>query len=456
MLVAERLRDDAEVVRAEGWRWIEAAPEIAYGRTFGMRCVHGERRELTDDEWATRDALSAEREEIEAAYCDDADLPEEVDRRVTEIDAALSAFDDRPTTYRPEDLAIAGAFVSIDAGGQLRVQRGYVRPEDEPKVEVALSTGDCADGNGSDLAHGSDVGHSADAASPAYGQSPDESGEPDEDEGLKPVPDRLLTELTAVRTLALREAVRRSPEVALLAALHALCLRVFYHYTQDSCVELDLKIVGFGAVPGLADNPLAAAIDERHRTFAERMPRDPVDLWDALVELDAHVRAELLAHCVSQGINALYDSYNRRPRALAHADRLAAATDLDMAASWAPTAETYFGRVTKARILEAVREVRGQTAAERLTGCRKAEMAERAEALLAGTGWLPEPLRTLGRTPAFATDGEGMTTADGIEPAAPETVEQSAANDGEQAMGEGEVPGDYADAALTPLAIAAE
>ena len=38
---------------------------------------------------------------------------------------------------------------------------------------------------------------------------------------MKPIPDRLLTELTAYRTLALRDALAQDPDVAFLAALHA-------------------------------------------------------------------------------------------------------------------------------------------------------------------------------------------------------------------------------------------
>jgi len=45
--------------------------------------------------------------------------------------------------------------------------------------------------------------------------------EPDEDEGLKPIPDRLMTELTAHRTLALRYALGEQADVAFLAALSA-------------------------------------------------------------------------------------------------------------------------------------------------------------------------------------------------------------------------------------------
>ena len=40
--------------------------------------------------------------------------------------------DNRPRSFDPGDIARAGAFVSIDAEGLLSVDRGYVRPEDEP------------------------------------------------------------------------------------------------------------------------------------------------------------------------------------------------------------------------------------------------------------------------------------------------------------------------------------
>jgi ParB family chromosome partitioning protein len=32
-LVAEKLEHEAEAIRAEGWKWIEVAPEFAYGHT---------------------------------------------------------------------------------------------------------------------------------------------------------------------------------------------------------------------------------------------------------------------------------------------------------------------------------------------------------------------------------------------------------------------------------------
>ena len=41
----------------------------------------------------------------------------------------------RPVIYDPAEIARAGVFVSIDSDGDLRIERGYVRPEDEPPVE---------------------------------------------------------------------------------------------------------------------------------------------------------------------------------------------------------------------------------------------------------------------------------------------------------------------------------
>ncbi|RUV07848.1 DNA-binding protein, partial [Mesorhizobium sp. M5C.F.Ca.IN.020.32.2.1] len=82
---------------------------------------------------------------------------------------------------------------------------------------------------------------------------------------------------------------------------------------------------------------------------------------------------------------------------LREADRLSHATGLDMVdAGWRPTVENYLGRVTKSRILEAVREGAGEQAAQLIDHLKKGDMAKEAERLLAESGWLPEPLRLSG------------------------------------------------------------
>src|SRR3546814_1242266 len=63
---------------------------------------------------------SAEMHGLEETYAEADELPDEVDQRLGEIETALAAFDDRPQLFDPEEVARAGAFVSIDGSGALR------------------------------------------------------------------------------------------------------------------------------------------------------------------------------------------------------------------------------------------------------------------------------------------------------------------------------------------------
>jgi len=426
-LVAEKLEREAVGLRSEGWKWLEVAIDLPYGHAYGLRQIVGEPVAMSEEEVATAEALRAEYERLEQAHADANELPEEIDLRLGEIETALAALDDRPVSYDPEEIARAGVFVSIDRSGELRVERGYVRPEDEPTLPQAEPATDSETSSAAALPDGDE-----ERASTSVAQEQSE-----EEDGSKPIPDRLMTELTAYRTLALREALAQDPDVAFLAALHALCLKLFYRYTPESCLDIDVKSVVFGSqAPGLNDTVIAKAVDERHRRWSEQLPREAAELWDALTAFDPDSRDALFAHCVALSVNAVFEPWNRRPRALAHADRVAEAVSLDIvAAGWSPTINNYFGRVTKARIVEAVREAKGETAAQLLEHLKKAEMAERAQELLAGSGWLPEPLRTHGQ--AIGAPSPASEVSEGL--SASSVVEETTATGYETAIGHSEV-----------------
>jgi ParB/RepB/Spo0J family partition protein len=165
----------------------------------------------------------------------------------------------------------------------------------------------------------------------------------------------------------------------------------------------------------LKDSPSARAVQERHDAWAADVPKDDDALWDWLAALDDASRMALMAHCVSFGVNALYERPNPHSASgisqhtlemrLAQADRLARATGLDMVdVGWKPTVGNYLGRVTKPRILQAVREGVGEQAAQLIDHLKKGDMAKEAERLLADAGWLPEPLRLIDSEPAADSD----------------------------------------------------
>ena len=403
-LVADKLKVEAETIATEGWKWISVATDFSYGHIRSLRELEGTSAEITAEEKAAMDALHAEYDRLSTEYEGADELPEEVDERMGELEQALAAIEDRPVTFDPAEIARAGVFVSIDNEGKLSVDRGYVRPEDEPPVPV--------DGEGDIDAEGA-TPEASDPSTPmvqraiiTIGGEAGPQDEDDDDDVIKPLPERLVTELTAHRTLALRDALATKPHVALTALLHKLVLDTFQRTASSGgCLEASVRHIFFPVqAADLKDSPSAKAIATRQDDWKTDLPADEDALWDWLDGLDDANRSALLAHCVSYGVNALYEKVDRYggaglsqhglERRLKHADRLARAVGLDMVdAGWRPTVDNYLGRVTKPRILEAVREAKGEQSAQLIDHLKKGDMAREAERLLDGTGWLPEPLR---------------------------------------------------------------
>lgn len=424
-LVDEKLKAEGARIGEEGWKWIAVAVDFPYTYDDGLREIDGEQPSVDDEGEARLEALREEADRLEDQWSGADDIPDDVTARVNAIDVEIAAIVSPPLTYDPAEVARAGAFVSIDVDGSLYVERGFVKPEDEPAEEPAEANGEdrpADEGDGD-----SDIGDDGTGPIISVGSAPGTASEPEDedDDMLRPLPDRLVTELTTHRTLALRDAVATSPQVAFAAVLHALVLDAFYTYAaENSCMQISVRGAGLGVhAPGLNDSMSAKAIDQRHEGWSERLPDAPADLWETLIAFDADQQAALFAHCAAFGVNAVWEPANRYNEGrvsarsvagrIAHSHVLARAANLDMvAAGWTATIGNYLGRVTKPRILSAVEEAKGEEAAGRLAGLRKPEMAEAAEGLLTGSGWLAEPLRTPASEPAAANDGEQAVDAE--------------------------------------------
>ena len=266
-LVSEKLKTVADEIAAEGWKWITVDVDLPYGYDRGVRALSGSSVDLTDEERAAREALRGEYERLEAEYAEADELPDEVDQRLGEIETALEAFEKRPVIYDPAELARAGVFISIDREGELVVDRGYVRPEDEAPVSV---DGEAIGADGETEAS-STTDPSARRAVITIGGN---SAEPEEDESdvIKPLPERLVIELTAHRTLALRNAVAENPHIALTALLHRLVVETFGHVSHGGCVEAFVRKIHLPAQEAdLKDSPSAKAIAGAFRPLIMRV-----------------------------------------------------------------------------------------------------------------------------------------------------------------------------------------
>jgi len=424
-LVAERMEREAEQVRAEGWRWVAIGPD-AQARAWPCRRVWPRKVAPTPADDACRTELASRYDELAAEYNGSAgDLPEEVAAELDAIEAELAALEAREDVWNPGDMAVAGAVLTLALDGSLRVERGFVRPEDEPKPEPAIPAADAdgqdgaeADGTGS-AGEGSDSGDTPAGGTDAGGAWPlpvrgGAGAVAEADREAPALSGALQAELEAHRTAGLQAALAGQPGLALRVMLHALATDAFYARYADTVARFTSYAPNLAAAcPGIADSPARQAMAQAEADWRGRLPEREADLWAWLQNQDTSMLLGLLAVCVARTADAGRADWTTPQGAGCIQAQAATAAGLDMRGCWTATREGYLGRVPKALILDAVREGAGASAAARIAGTKKEVMAADAEALLAGTGWLPAVLHVPGVT--YPVDSSGAAD----QPAAP-------------------------------------
>jgi ParB family chromosome partitioning protein len=141
-LVAERMERKAEMIRAEGWRWVGIGQE-AQAAAWNLRRVWPDKVALSAEDETRRSELAARHDEIAEQHNGSGDdLPEGVAAELDRIEAELAELEAREEAWRPEDIAIGGVILTIAVDGSLRIERGFVRVEEELKPEPVTSAHD--------------------------------------------------------------------------------------------------------------------------------------------------------------------------------------------------------------------------------------------------------------------------------------------------------------------------
>ena len=188
--------------------------------------------------------------------------------------------------------------------------------------------------------------------------------------------------------------------MGLAAAVHVMASQVLYNGPRgESVLQITASDASLHRVEGSAAATVIGAAAEH---WSRLIPGEPKALFAWCLSQDGDTLRGLLAFCAAQTVNAVLLKAERSDSTrMKHADLLADALKLDMAAWFTPTAANYFSRISKTAIIEALREVKGAVAPA-WSGMKKAELASLAEREVAGTGWLPAMLRA----PVKAPDSE--------------------------------------------------
>jgi ParB family chromosome partitioning protein len=395
-LAATKIGAEKDRLLAAGFKWADVTldPREVYSLKRNLSQIPNLASGLSKEERAEEKALSSEFDALleKADYADEDDpFTTEDQARLDEIRPVLIAFRNRPPKLSAKQLGRTGVLISLDDEGDLCIEYGYLRPEDvkEAKKSAASSAG---------TRHDTDSGPASDLENYETGEDDEDYVRADNNPGAmiagKAISDSLARDLTSYRTIALQNAVAQDFNIAFLGCLHALCSSLFRSGSYNSCVKIAPSEFFLRGVVGLEDWATYKELQDRHQTWGDRLPgQGGAALWNALCALSHEERADLFAHCVSLTVDAVYGNQGRGSSG-SHADLMADAVLLDMkAAGWESTTETYFGRVNKEQIIEAVREA-APTKVSLIDHLKKPIMAKEAERLIKDTNWLPPLLRS--------------------------------------------------------------
>src|ERR1700733_5445925 len=342
-LAAEKLEREAESIRAQGWKWVEIMPDVAWDTLRSFDRVYPT---PTEQQQAQIDELQTERDKLDE---------DEDSEKVEQLTAKFAKLE-RELAFAADDRAISGVIVTISAEGELDIIDGLVRQEDRAaaKKKKAETNGEEGD------------------TPPCFSS-------------------KLIEHLTAHRTAALQAMLADNPKVALAAVVHAMALGVFYDEEGASRLQITPRVVYLDRhAEGMEGTEAAKQLAATTKAMRKRLPKQASKLWAWLQNQQQKTLLALLAVCAGHTVDAVAKNGGDSGE---HGRQLAAALKLDMADYWQPTAAGYFSRVSKEQTLAAIEDACGASAKGGYVSLKKTALAEAAEAKGKGLRWLPELLR---------------------------------------------------------------
>ncbi|MGR9398071.1 ParB/RepB/Spo0J family partition protein (plasmid) [Rhizobium leguminosarum] len=366
-LVAEKLEATASNVRAEGWKWVECSATAPAGY-HAMKRHYPEAIALSEEDQAALDAAQTEYDEL-AELIENGVADDEAETKLTEVEKRIDALNARTEGYSPEALEQAGTLIFLDYYGRLAIERGFVKPDENAEMEDRDDDGeDHPSSKGTEAPKVPSINHSA----------------------------ALIEDLTAHKTAALRIELANNPEVALVAVVHAMLLRVAYPYnTEQSALQLSLTYERLE--PSIKDAESCkglAAFNDLAGNYGHHLPGNPADLFDWLLEQPQDSVLSLLAFGAAHAVNAVEKKFTDRKKGIEQANQLGNALKVHMPDWFETTGDSYFKHVNRTTIELVVAEAKGGEAELSVRAAtKKSEAVTIADRLVNGSGWLPAPVR---------------------------------------------------------------
>lgn len=385
-LTLEKLQEHAAQIENEGWAWVDVRSSYD-SEWYGLQRVCSTTGIFSAQQQSQLDAITARLQVIESEMdklaSNDEEDSQEWDALCTEQDELQAQHEtiEEQAQYWPESVkAYAGVAICLDSRGQVRIDRGLVRPEDRRRVG---QVGQSATGQRDEI---------------------DDSG--CEQHGYPKHSERLVRQLTANKVGIVAANLANRPQVALAVLVAQLARQVLGSgYFACGDYGLGVRLSHEALEQHAPDYRQSKAAAELARLRAHWMDTLPLDengclsdqVLDWALQQDGDTLMELLAYLVATSVQGVQHHESSSATTL---DRLAAVAGVDITQWWVPTVGNYLGHINKGQLVAAVTDALDEQTAQPLAKMKKAEAAQRAEQLLVETSWIPWPLRVVSQQTA--------------------------------------------------------
>ena len=327
-----------------------------------MHNIYMQKREITAEEAEQLSVWETRAEELEQLLTDADEGDSEAEALQSEYDelqGKMDAFDDS-LEFWGEDKAIAGVYFAIGNSGKLEVVYGLVKSEDYKKAQAEKSQG--AEAETSQV-------------------------------GTEEVMSASLKEtLACVRAGAMQAELMNQPRIAMVLLCHTLAVKTFFsQWSSEPFFDIALTShTGdlHSKIDAFSETVSGKAIDVKHESWVNKLPSSETEMLDALLTFTDSEIQELMTYCVSRNLRVHWPHKDATERY----KKLNSLLGADVKNHWKPTASTFFNRLKKPQIMNALKQA--NVGIESLNeGMKKGDMAQKAEVLIQqNPDWLPELL----------------------------------------------------------------
>lgn len=384
-LAEDKLGASRDQWLAQGWSWVDL--NLGTGRRDGLSHtrMHPEWRDPTMEEQAELDRIFAEIEaldgELEANGVDD-------DPRWTQrddLEAAYETIRQAGRCWTTDIKTLSGVVLSIDCDGDVSVSEGFVRVDDQKRVDAFLRqrrAGENSEGGGEEL-------------------------EDNPKSHVSALPKAVNRDLTLVRTRAIRLALSGDPDVALALCVAAMVMRSM-HRTEMTGVAISAQVRAVEDLPGLG---IARA------ELEGRLTSNEIELLGWALDLSRERLLAVLAVLVASTVDLTHEDTSPADlRKQTIADCLARQLDVDMARFWSAGLD-FWVRLPKSALIAALSDAPGMSdrsarareeAVKMYAKLRKDDLAGKISAMFEGSDYLPDILITPVTAGGLAITPEGV------------------------------------------------